>query len=72
MDDLGGNTPIFGNIFLNMAIFGINRSEKYARHIGSFPQGSGWKWKIFATTTQFKYGHFWYLYVKYGNPETLQ
>ena len=25
--------------------------ETYASQIGSFPQGSGWKWKIFETTT---------------------
>ena len=26
---------------------GFNPFEKYARQIGSFPQGSGWKYKIF-------------------------
>ena len=27
-----------------------NPFEKYARQIGSFPQGSGWKQKMFETT----------------------
>ena len=30
---------------------GFKPSQKYARQIGSFPQGLGWKQKIFETTT---------------------
>ena len=26
-----------------------NPLQKYARQVGSFPQGSGWKWKMFET-----------------------
>ncbi len=44
---------------------GFNPSEKYARQIGLFPQFSGWKKKVFETTTQlwlfvgFARGSFW-------------
>ena len=41
--------------------FFTNPSEKYARQIGSFPQFSGWQYKIFETTTQFS------LYVQAGD-----
>ena len=30
-----------------LLVGGFNPSEKYDRQIGSFPQGSGWKYKIF-------------------------
>ena len=51
----GGNTT-FGEGKIRKPSYGhlvgsFNPIERYDRQIGSFPQGSGWKWKIFETTT---------------------
>ncbi len=36
-----------GSQWTKSLVGGFNPFEKYARQIGSFPQGSGWKYKIF-------------------------
>ena len=59
------NFEIFGDVQNNrhiriyLEVGGwTNPSEKYARQIESFPRGSGWKYKIFETATEFMDLHF--------------
>ena len=61
MDDLGGNTSIFGNTHLKTVqemghyplVGGFNPSEKYARQIGFiFPNSRGENKHIWVATTQ--------------------
>ena len=47
-------SKILGHPYL---VGGVNPSEKYARQIGSFPQGSGWKLKKNKNNQEDKYIH---------------